>query len=80
MATSCSSPGSTRRTVAPISAANSSIISSVSDCVAITISPCCSRKRTTSAAVRFSFGPSCWGVESRSTTISPSGTGAFAGV
>ena len=32
-------------------------MSSVSDCVAVTISPLVSRKRTTSAAVRFSFGP-----------------------
>ena len=61
--TSCSSPGSTRRISAPISAAKSSIMSSVSDWVAVTISPCCMRKRTTSAAVRFSLGPSSWGVE-----------------
>ena len=67
--TSCSSPGSTRRISAPISAANSSIMSSLSDCVAVTISPCCMRKRTTSAAVRFSLGPSSWGVDARSMTI-----------
>ena len=78
--TSCSSPGSTRRISAPISAANSSIMSSVSDCVAVTISPCCSRKRTTSAAVRFSLGPSSWGVDAALDDDSPSGTGASAGV
>ena len=39
--TSCSSPGLTRRISAPTSAANSSIMSSVSDWVAVTISPCC---------------------------------------
>ncbi len=78
--TSCSSPMSTRRTSAPTSAANSSIISSLSDCVAVTISPCWSRKRTTSAAVRFSLGPSSWGDDDRSTTRVPSGTGASAGV
>ena len=55
--TSCSSPGSTRRISAPISAANSSIMSSLSDWVAVTISPACMRNRTTSAAVRLSFGP-----------------------
>ena len=38
------------------------------------------RKRTTSAAVRLSLGPRSCGVEARSTTIAPSGTGADAGV
>ena len=42
------------------SRANSSICSSVSDCVAVTISPASNRKRTTSAAVRFSLGASSW--------------------
>jgi len=51
-------------------------MSSDSDIVAVTISPCCSRKRTTSAAVRFSLGPTSWAVDPRSTTTSPSGTGA----
>ena len=78
--TSCSSPGSTRRMVAPNCSANSSICSSLSDCVAVTISPSCMRKRTTSAAVRFSLGPSSCGVELRSMTTSPSGTGASDGV
>ena len=54
---SCSSPGSTRRTSAPISAAKSSIMSSLSDCVAMTISPWSNKKRTMSPALRFSFGP-----------------------
>ena len=79
-ATSCSSPGLTRRIVASIDSANSSICSSLSDWVAVTISPICMRKRTTSAAVRLSFGPSSWGVEERSMTTSPSGTGASDGV
>ena len=65
---------------APISSANSSICSSLSDCVAVTISPICMRKRTTSAAVRFSLGPSSCGVDDRSSTTSPSGTGASVGV
>ena len=64
---------------APICSANSSICSSLSDCVAVTISPSCMRKRTTSAAVRFSLGPSSCGVELRSMTTSPSGTGASDG-
>ena len=68
------------RISAPTSAANSSIMSSDSDCVAVTISPCCIRKRTTSAAVRFRRGPRSCGVEPRSMTITPSGTGALAGV
>ena len=55
-------------------------MSSFSDWVAVTISPCCMRKRTTSAAVRFSLGPSSCGVEARSTTMVPSGTGASRGV
>ncbi len=68
------------RISAPTSAANSSIMSSVSDWVAVTISPCCIRKRTTSAAVRFSFGPSSCGASSRARRRpSPSGTGASDG-
>ena len=55
-------------------------MSSLSDWVAVTISPCCMRKRTTSAAVRFSLGPSSWGVEARSMTMTPSGTAASCGV
>ncbi len=78
--TSCSSPGSTMRISAPSSATNSSIMSSDSDWVAVTISPCSMRKRTTSAAVRLNLGPSSWGVEARSTTTSPVGTGALSGV
>jgi hypothetical protein len=66
--------------VAPISAAKSSMASSDSDMVAVTISPCWSRKRTTSAALRLSLGPSSWAVEPRSTMTSPSGTGASDGV
>ena len=46
-------------------------MSSLSDWVAVTISPCWSRKRTTSAAVRFSLGPMSWAVEPRSMMISP---------
>ena len=65
--------------LAPISAANSSIMSSLSDWVAVTISPACMRNRTTSAAV-LSFGPRSSAVEARSTTTSPSGTGASTGV
>ena len=75
-----SSPGSTRRTSAPSSAANSSIMSSVSDWVAVTISPCSSRKRITSPAERLSFGPRSRAVEPRSTMTSVSGTGAVDGV
>ena len=78
--TSCSSPGSTRRMAAPTSAAKSSIWSSLIEWVAVTISPICMRKRTTSAAVRLNLGPSSCGVEERSTTISPSGTGVSCGV
>ena len=76
---SCSSPGSTRRTSAPISAAKSSIMSSVSDWVAMTISPCRSRKRTMSPALRLSLGPRSRAVEPRSMMTSPSGTGAVEG-
>ena len=43
--------------LAPISAANRSIMSSVSDWVAVTISPCRRRKRMTSPADRLSLGP-----------------------
>ena len=78
-AASFSSPGSTSFTSAPSSAANSSIISSESDWVAVTISPCRSRKRTTSPAERLSLGPTSWAVEPRSMMISPSGTGALEG-
>ena len=74
-----SSPGSTRRTSAPSSAANSSIMSSVSDWVAVTISPWSSRKRTTSPADRFSLGPRSRAVEPRSMMTSCSGTGAVDG-
>ena len=63
-----------------ISAANSSIMSSLSDMVAVTISPCCSRKRTTSAAERLSLGPTSWAVEPRSMMTSPSGTAASDGL
>ena len=58
----------------------SSTISSASDCVPVTISPASNSRRTRSAVVRFSFGASSWMVLPRSTTISPSGTGASAGV
>ena len=44
--------------------------------VAVTISPLLSRKRTTSADVRFSFGPNSWADTPRSMTTVPSGTGA----
>ena len=73
---SCCWPGSTRSTSAPSSRANSSICSSDSGMVAVTISPCWSRKRTTSAAVRFSFGPYSCGEAPRSMMTVPSGTGA----
>ena len=69
-------PGSTSRISAPISRANSSICSSESVIVAVTISPLLSRKRTTSAAVRFSFGPNSWADTPRSIDDVPSGTGA----
>ena len=55
-------------------------MSSVSDWVAVTISPWSRRKRTTSPAERFSLGPRSRAVEPRSTMTSPSGTGAFDGV
>ena len=58
----------------------SSTISSASDCVPVTISPASNSRRTRSAVVRFSFGASSWMVMPRSTTISPSGTGASLGV
>ncbi len=77
---SCSSPGLTSRTSAPISAAKSSIMSSVSDCVAVTISPCSIRNLTRSAVFRFSFGATSIEDEARSMTTSPSGTGASSGV
>jgi hypothetical protein len=48
--------------------------------VAVTISPCWSRKRTTSAAERLSFGPRSLAVEPRSMMISPSWIGALDGV
>ena len=44
-------------------APKSSIMSSVSDCVAMTISPCRSRKRTMSPALRLSLGPRSRAVE-----------------
>ena len=69
-------PGSTSMMSAPISRANSSICSSVSVIVAVTISPLLSRKRTTSADVRFSFGPNSCADTPRSMTTVPSGTGA----
>jgi hypothetical protein len=50
--------------------------SSDSGTVAVTISPCWSRNRSTSAGVRFSLGAMSWAVEPRSMTISPSGIGA----
>ena len=77
---SCSSPGSTRMTSAPISAANNSIMSSVNDWVAVIISPCCMRNRTRSAAVRFNFDATSWAELARSTTTSPSGTAVLSGV
>ncbi len=77
---SCSLPGSTISTSAPSASAISSIISSASDAVAVTISPASNRMRTRSAGVRFSFGAYSWIVLPRGTTISPSGTGASAGV
>ena len=70
-------PGSTRSRSAPISRANSSICSSVSDMVAVTISPFCMRKRMTSAALRFSLGANSCADTPRSMTIVPSGTGAL---
>ena len=68
------------RICTPNSAANSSIMSSLSDWVAVTISPCSMRKRTTSAAVRLNLGPSSCAVDERSTTTSPAGMGALWGV
>jgi hypothetical protein len=78
--TSCSSPGSTRRSSAPSSVANSSIWTSESDWVAVTISPMPMRNRTTSDAVRLNLGPRSCAVDARSTTMTPSGTGASRGV
>ena len=78
--TSCSSPGFDEQDLGADLGGEQLDLSSVSDWVAVTISPCCSRKRTTSAAVRFSLGPSSWGVAPRSMTIVPSGTGASVGV
>ena len=54
-------------------------MSSLSDWVAITISPWRSKKRTMSPALRFSLGPRSRAVEPRSMMISPSGTGAVEG-
>ena len=54
-------------------------MSSVSDWVAMTISPCSSRKRTMSPALRLSLGPRSRAVEPRSMMTSPSGTGAVEG-
>ena len=65
--------------LAPISAAKSSIMSSVNDWVAMTISPWSMRKRTMSPALRFSLGPRSRAVDPRSTMTSPSGTGAVEG-
>jgi len=48
--------------------------------VAVTISPCSSKNRTTSAAVRFSFGANSCAELPRSMTTIPSGTGAELGV
>jgi hypothetical protein len=48
--------------------------------VAVTISPFWSRKRMTSAAVRFSLGANSWADTPRSTMMVPSGTGAWFGV
>jgi hypothetical protein len=48
--------------------------------VAVTISPCWRRKRTTSAADRLSFGPTSFAVDPRSMMTSPSGMGACDGV
>jgi hypothetical protein len=45
--------------------------------VAVIISPCSRRKRTTSAAVRFSFGAKSCADEPRSMMTVPSGTGAL---
>ncbi len=64
----------------PSSLANISIMSSLSDWVAVTISPSPIRNLTTSAAVRLNLGPSSWAVDARSTTTSPVGVGALAGV
>ena len=52
---------------------------SLSDIVAVTISPCWNRKRTTSPALRLSFGPRSCAVEPRSMMTSPSGIGALDG-
>lgn len=62
---------------APTSSANNSICSSANDMVAVTISPCSSKKRTTSTAPRLSFGANSCADEPRSTTMGPSGTGAL---
>jgi hypothetical protein len=59
------------------SSANSSICSSARVIVAVTISPFLSRKRTTSAAVRFNLGANSWAETPRSTTTVPWGTGAL---
>jgi hypothetical protein len=48
--------------------------------VAVIISPWLSRKRTTSADVRFSFGPNSWAETPRSMTTVSLGTGASLGV
>ena len=57
---SCCWPGSTSRTSAPSSSREQLDLLVGEGMVAVTISPCCSRKRTTSAAVRFSLGPKSW--------------------
>ena len=69
-------PGSTSMMSAPISRANSSICSSERSIVAVIISPLLSRKRITSADVRFSLGPNSCADTPRSMTTVPSGTGA----
>jgi uncharacterized membrane protein len=48
--------------------------------VAVIISPLLSRKRMTSAAVRFSLGANSWADTPRSTMMVPSGTGALVAV
>ncbi|NBY45018.1 MAG: hypothetical protein EBQ64_03415 [Acidimicrobiia bacterium] len=48
--------------------------------VAVTISPCSSKKRTTSAGVRFNFGANSCDEQPRSITTMPSGGGVALGV
>jgi hypothetical protein len=45
--------------------------------VAVTISPCSNKKRTTSAGVRFNFGANSCADAPRSMMMVPSGTGAL---